>query len=163
MRTEVGIVASRWPVRSPGLASAGVAAGAKLVPFNTTGSPPGRMNSICMPAPRPDMAGSVTASENATATAASMALPPASRISRPAAAASGEAAETTPWAPAGNGDTSTSASRWAENFRRVYLAAQAAIRLMAASESGQCWRRKFSSMGPPAKAAARAAVPLKFT
>ena len=46
--------------------------------------------------PRLDPAGSVTAKANETATAASIALPPASRMSTPAAAASGVAAATTP-------------------------------------------------------------------
>jgi len=70
--------------------------GEKDVPFTINGSLPGIWIRNCPCPPNPDIAGSVTASANEVAIAASTALPPNSRIFLPAMTDSGEPAEITP-------------------------------------------------------------------
>jgi len=81
---------------SAAVASSAVAPGANVVPDMTNGVSPGFCTNITVWPASPEPAGSVTPRASDTATAASIALPPACRIRTPASVASGDAALTMP-------------------------------------------------------------------
>lgn len=88
------------PMKRVGVAAAGAVSRPSIVSINPVAAPWWTRNP---PPPMPLDCGSTTVKANIIAIAASVALPPFRRISRPASLARGSAEVTTPWADAGTG------------------------------------------------------------